>query len=229
VPGDWATVSVGGSSAGYFLRIRNTATATTGGTLGPITSTNFTVASTAIDDAVRPVTSGIGYMQGSRDNVETFVWVHTPTKHGILCFGRKVVGYSWYGPYPMYSAPYAGGAATTLCADYISPTGGNGYHSSQDDACLYLFDPAQLFEVAANTRYGNANGNGVLQGINADDTVNWHTLWPNIPSTIADQAWICAKQGNSATWDEDAQQLIWVHPYSWNAAAVPTVQVFSVS
>jgi hypothetical protein len=224
---DWAKTTVDTSAPAYFIRIRNTATATTAGVL-VAGAANFTRA-LRDDNSLQPVSGGVGYMQASRDNVETFIWVDTGTKHGILCFGRKVTGHSWYGPYPMYSGLDEDSAQTIYCEDYLAPTGGNGYHSDQDAACLYLHDPAQLIEVANGTRHGNANGAGTLPGINADDSVNWHTLWPNIPSTVEDQAWISAKQGNGGFFDARTNQVLWVHPQTVGAGNYPTLQIFQVT
>jgi hypothetical protein len=222
-PSNWAQTAVAGIT-GYFMRIRNLATATTGGTMNCTDAlpNHATVIPPGHDR--QPPSNGKGYWQASRDNVETFIWVDTGTKHGVLCFGRQLQGRSWYGPYPSYSSSN-GIDCNTFLQERREPSGGNGYHTDADEARLYLFDPDQLIEVGNGKRVGNNTG------INPVAEVNWNSYWPNIPNTVSGAEWVSAYQGNGGFFDAATNQIIWVHPHSHRSgySETPTVQVFQVT
>ena len=239
VPSDWALTTLGGSAQCYFLCIENVTSSSTGGTMSAGRQNQTHVNAGFTDDEVS-VIDGVGYMQATRDNVQTFTWVYTSTgKHGVLCFGRKVVGNTWYGPYPMYSSDklsVPNGPASIYCVGLDGATGGNGYHADAMQACIWLHDPSEFLEVANGTRYGNANGSGALPGINASGDWDWYDLFPLIPSVpiitgATATNWTNAQTGNGGYWDAVAQQFIWHHCGSWTSgySSLGTIQVFDVA
>lgn len=215
-PGDFAPLSVNGTTT-RWIRIRNTATLSVGGAIAKSGSTNFCDPTPANP----PVSSGMGYWQFSRENVETFVWAYTDTKHGVLCFGRQPQGYTWYGVSRGF-----GGDGTVWAEDLRTVAlDGYGYHTDNDTPCLYVFDPNDLIDAARNVKRGNASE------VNPVAEYDWHAAWPNIPDTVGDQGWIASYAGNGGFWDSRAKQLVWLHPLSVRTgySDTPSVQVFDIA
>jgi len=173
---------------------------------------------------------GHGFWQMSQDNVNCFAWVETPTREGILMFGRIVHGGTWYGLNPRWSTP----GSLRDPPNTSDPTRGlaeasNSYASEIYNGALYGFDPAQVREVGRGARSPYSNGiNPILLG-------DWHTQWPNIPMNKDDLSGtgvsppISSNASNSCYWDSRASELIWVQPSSVDSqSARPTMMIFTI-
>jgi len=186
------------------------------------------VPQTATQSGLFPPNGSTGYWQMSLDQVNSFIWVDTPTKEGILMFGRQSVGLNWYGFNPRSATPsWPGGTS-----DAVDPTrqlpDANGYGSTSWRGALYVFDPAQVREVGRGTRSPWSDG------INPVTVYDWKAQWPNLPMNQFKPA-ISATQSrpiesnisNSGFWDPAAQEIIWVQPNSVGAASPqPMLNIF---
>ncbi len=216
MPGDWVTSAVN-SITKRWLRMRVTNAFSVAGALDRDGASS---SNTVLTPASPNPSGGLGYWQGSRDNIETFAWVHTATKHGIVCFGRKAGGENWYG--------ISRGVTSTgtIIEDFRTPSiNAFGYHCVEDQACLYLINPDHLLEVAAATR------SPLNTGINPSVEDDWNARFPNIPDTASGHGWIAAYQSNGGVWDEIAEEMIWFHAYSHvvGFSYLPSVQVFRIA
>jgi hypothetical protein len=182
-----------------------------------------------IDSGLVAHNGTFGYWQMSLDQVNSFIWVQTPEKEGILLFGRQATGTTWYGWNPRSKSPYyTGGADATDPTRNIGDT--NGYGSSAWRAALYVFDPAQVREVGRGSRSPYSDG------INPVAVYDWHARWPNLPvnlyrpdASATQSRPIESIISNSGFWDEKAQEIIWIQPTSVNAPSPrPTLNIFTL-
>lgn len=162
-----------------------------------------------------PPNGSTGYWQMSLDQVNSFIWVDTPTREAIILFGRQSVGLNWYGYNPRSATP----GWNPLAADAMDPTRpvehANGYGSTAWSPALYVFDPAQVREVGRGARSPWSDG------INPVAVYDWHAKWPNLPinkyrpdpSVLHSQP-IESNISNSGFWDPVTQEILWVQPSS---------------
>jgi hypothetical protein len=180
------------------------------------------------DSGLYPPNGGVGYWQMSLDQVNSFIWVDTPMKEGILLFGRAATGMHWYGFNPRSATP---GWAWQK-PDAVDPTreipNSNGYGSAGWTGAIYLFDPAQVREVGRGARSPWADG------INPLKIADWHAQWPNLPvnrykmgATAAQSRPIESTISNTGFWDATAQEIIWIQPMSVGSDnPQPTLNIF---
>ena len=96
--------------------------------------------------------------------------MQTPTKQGIIFWGRQVSGATWYH----FWDTYAGfGRIDRAQAAYTSDS--FGYHAERWRAIMYVYDPSVLVDVAAGRR--PATGDSV-QTIDGGD---WSATFVKIP------------------------------------------------
>lgn len=178
---------------------------------------------------LQPPVNGVGRWQMSLDQVNSFIWVETATKEGILLFGRQAQGLTWYGYNPRSTDPgfIAGGV------DARDPTrpvpAGNGYGATAWGSALYVFDPAQVREVGRGARSPFSDGMNPV-------SYDWHAQWPNLPLSTYEQVGegtpqsrpISSVISNTGYWDARAQQVIWVQPMVIGGTR-PALSLFTVS
>jgi hypothetical protein len=166
----------------------------------------------------------------SLDQINSFAWVQTPTKEGIVLFGRQSHGYVAYGHNPLSSnVGWAGsGSPDFVDPSRANPDPSNGYLAQSFGTTLLAFDASQVRQVAQGTRSRYSDG------INPIELGDWHQTWPNIPLSQYSDGGPVARPiysmvSNTAFWDATTQQLIWVQPASYSYAQPrPTLQIFTV-
>ncbi len=172
-------------------------------------------------------TAGRGYWNMSLDQVNSFVWVQTPTLEGILLFGREVSGKIAYGTNPLsLSAGWAGsGAADLNDLSRQAPDLAFGYSGENFTPMLFGYDASQVRQIGRGAR------SPFSDGINPIEMGNWKTKFPNVPlgkdGTGPRPRPTFDYLGNTGFWDNVAQELIWVPPTS-TVDYTPTVQFFTV-
>lgn len=179
------------------------------------------------DSGLPAPTASVGYWQMNLDHVNSFIWVETASKQGILLFGRQATGLTWYGWNPRSLTPGWTGAGPEA-VDLSRPVpNGNGYGSTAFAPALYVFDPEHVKAVAQGARSPWADG------MNPVATYNWKTKWPNMPVNRAGGAnsrpietWI----SNSGFWDTTTEDILWIQPSSVGAGNLqPTLNVFRLT
>jgi len=184
----------------------------------------------ASDSGLQPPSGTTGYWQMSLDQVNSFIWVDTPTQEGILLFGRQATGMHWYGFNPRSASP----GWTGSYPDALDPTreigNSNGYGSTGWTGALYLFDPAQVRDVGRGARSPWSDG------INPTMILDWHSQWPNLPynryrsgTTASASRPIESTISNGGYWDSVTQQVLWVQPMSVGDTQLqPTLNIFQI-
>lgn len=170
---------------------------------------------------------GLGYWQMSLDQINSFAWVDTGTKHGIVLFGRAAGGYTWYGLNPLAADKSSDGVSRT---DPTRPDpDSNGYGAAGWAGVIRVFDPDHVREV------GRGERSPYSDGMRPASVTPWGDVAANIPPNklkadgAAEARPISSQVANAAAWDAAAQQLVWLQPSSATAAGgPPTVQVFSI-
>ena len=180
------------------------------------------------DSGLYPPQGSSGFWQMSLDQVNSFIWIDTPTKEGILLFGRQSTGLHWYGYNPRSLNKLPAGVPDAL--DPTRETGyGNGYGSTGWRGALYVFSPAEVREVGQGRRSAYADG------INPKMVADWQTRWPNLPRNLyrGGQTATAARPiestiSNGGFWDVNRQEVLWVQPMSAGSGMQPTLNVFTI-
>jgi len=169
----------------------------------------------------------------SMDSNHGFAWVETPTKHGIVMFGREVYGMIWYGGNPWIQSPHQPGRRPYPDAlDVTLPTPfGNGYAGEFWRGVVRVFNPYAVREVGLDKRVPWADAYGGKPGMRPM-VYPWPMSW-NIPKAAPLDVGVVGRPttsnlgGNTAFWDSIAQQLIWIAPETVDDAR-PTIHVFTI-
>jgi hypothetical protein len=175
---------------------------------------------TASESGLYPPSNGVGFWQMSLDQVNSFIWVETATKEGILLFGRQATGMHWYGYNPRSTTPNypAGWPDATDPSREIGP--GNGYGAAGWKGALYIFDPAQVREVGRGARQPWSSGINPV-------AYDWRVKWPALPYESG--RLIDSQISNTGFWDATAQEIIWIQPLSVSDSnPQPTLNIFKV-
>jgi hypothetical protein len=175
-----------------------------------------------------PPNGTFGYWQMSLDQVNSFIWVQTPTKEGILLFGRQATGLTWYGFNPRSTDPgWVPGPVDALDPTRPNPDT-NGYGATAWRTALYVFDPEQVRQVGRGARSPWSDG------MNPVATYDWRARWPNVPKNLITPGGatqprpIDSNISNTGFWDPQAQEILWVQPVSVGTSPRPTLNIFTV-
>ncbi len=169
---------------------------------------------------------GTGYWPMSLDQINSFIWIDTPTKEGIILFGRQCSGYIWYGFNPWETSTFCQVTnPPATCAihaqDPTRPVGAaNGYGATEWHGALYAFNPEHIRQVALG------NVSPWADKTNPDNLGDWKVKWPNLP-TCQSGRFTESNISNGGFWDAQAQEIIWLQPSVFNNAR-PSIQFFKV-
>jgi hypothetical protein len=168
-------------------------------------------------DSIVAPSGGQGYWALSMDAVGAYVWVETPTKHGIVVLGRRASGRLWYG------SPDPDGDGDP----FDSLQSESGFHAEFWGASGWVFDPEDLKQVA--------QGQMQPYDVEFQSRFNWKALWPNIPDDPGNPPGpvFHAPAGavHGGAYDPLTQQIFWMLPLTYKPGFTrnPTIQVWSVS
>lgn len=197
-------------------------------------SYSYTKTNTGFIDPV----AGVGAWVASQDQVNSFAWVDTGEKHGVVMFGRRATGKVWYGHNPIgpppatpdMFTPYTDDGGTYQ--DSTIPAGyGNSHYNTGWKAAIRVYDPAHFMQVGRGERSPYSDGMRPVEPV-----LDWSVLWPNIPpsrefpdsfGTPPPGRWIYQYIANSAAWDGAAGELIWCQP--WSEGVRPTMNIFTIT
>jgi hypothetical protein len=223
IPPDWQTDTVNGVGPGYWIRLRVTSAlgsaVTVAGTVYHYPSTN--------DPAPAPDGS-VGYWVATEDTPGNFIWVDTPAKHGILCFGRQSHGHVWYGVGQCYADEVA------LLNPWNPMHSSYGYMSDDIRPRLFVFDPEDLKAAYLD---GQGDATNVAPAAEYDWTADFpsdpshHIAYLNEQPALNGWPFLSNVFANSGFFDASVNQVIWTPGFTWKSgeSPLPTLQVFNVA